>query len=415
MRDLLGYELLIALRYLRAKRTNSFLSLITAISVAGVVVGVAALIIVLAVMNGFKEEVQSRIVGTNAHVVVLSYLDSGIEDYPSVVKKILQMPPVLGAAPFVYSKAMIGSEKQADGIIVKGVDLAQERSVTTVVANITPRLETISSGSDSMPPGIVLGSEVALRLRVTRGETVVLAIPTLVKGGGFGTIPRMMRFNVEGVFNSGMYEFDSSLGFVSLQAAQRLFKMGDRVTGIEVKIRDMYDAPAIADSIVAGLGGVPFRANNWIELNSNLFAWMKMEKTVMFLILALIVLVAAFNIVATLVMSVLEKRKDIGILKSLGATSRGVMKVFMWQGVVIGVLGTALGTLLGVVLTGLLDKYKFISLPGDIYFIETLPVRLELMDILLVALAAIGASFLATLYPSWQASRLLPVDAIRYE
>ncbi|MFH0777600.1 MAG: ABC transporter permease [Candidatus Eisenbacteria bacterium] len=228
-------------------------------------------------------------------------------------------------------------------------------------------------------------------------------------------IPLVKKFTVVGVFTSGMYDFDSSLGYISVSAAQEFLGMPGRVTGVEVRVRDMYKAPQVADSITGALGGFPYVASNWIELNRNLFSWMKTEKIVMFIILMLIVAVAAFNIISSLIMVVMEKRRDVGVLKSMGATSGSIMRIFMAEGVVVGIVGTILGCVTGFVGCYLLQKYKFITLPGDVYFIDRLPVRIEALDFLLVALAALGVCFVATIYPSWKASRLVPVEAIRYE
>jgi len=407
------FEFFVAGRYLWAKRRLSFISIISGISVGGVLVGVAALTIVLSVMNGFEDEVQKRIVGTNAHVIVLSHDEKGLKADDELLKRIEAVPGVAGAAPFVYSKGMISGGGFSDGIAIKGIDLSREKEVTDVHRNISPSIESIDPKDGSK--GIVLGQYLANALGVSAGDEVVLTSPLQGSATIFGMIPRVKKFEVVGIFSSGMYDYDSSLGYISIAAAQDFLGLGGYVTGVEVKVNDMYKAPQIADSIIRTLGGFPYTASNWIELNRNLFSWMKTEKIVMFVILMLIVAVAAFNIISTLIMVVMEKRRDIGILKSMGATSRSVMRIFIAEGVAVGLIGTALGCIAGFVGCYLLQKYKFITLPGDVYFIDRLPVKMEAGDFLMVALVAVGVCFAATLYPSWKASRLVPVEAIRYE
>jgi lipoprotein-releasing system permease protein len=407
------FEFFVAGRYLWAKRRLSFISIISGISVGGVLVGVAALTIVLSVMNGFEDEVQKRIVGTNAHVIVLSHDEKGLKADDELLRRIEAVPGVAGAAPFVYSKGMISGGGFSDGIAIKGIDLSREKEVTDVHRNISPSIESIDPKDGSK--GIVLGQYLANALGVSAGDEVVLTSPLQGSATIFGMIPRVKKFEVVGIFSSGMYDYDSSLGYISIAAAQDFLGLGGYVTGVEVKVNDMYKAPQIADSIMRTLGGFPYTASNWIELNRNLFSWMKTEKIVMFVILMLIVAVAAFNIISTLIMVVMEKRRDIGILKSMGATSRSVMRIFIAEGVAVGLIGTALGCIAGFVGCYLLQKYKFITLPGDVYFIDRLPVKMEAGDFLMVALVAVGVCFAATLYPSWKASRLVPVEAIRYE
>ena len=407
------FEFFVAGRYLRAKGRLSFISIISGISVGGVLIGVAALTIVLSVMNGFEDEVQKRIVGTNAHIILLSHDEKGFKADDELLRRVETVPGVEGAAPFVYSKGMISAGEFSDGIAIKGIDLSRERQVTDVYRNISPSIESIDP-EDGLK-GIVLGQYLANTLGVSAGDEVILTSPLQGSATIFGMIPRVKKFKVVGIFTSGMYDYDSSLGYISIPAAQDFLGLAGYVTGVEIKVRDMYKAPQIAQSVVSTLGGFPYTASNWIELNRNLFSWMKTEKIVMFIILMLIVAVAAFNIISTLIMVVMEKRRDIGILKSMGATSRSVMRIFIAEGVAVGLIGTVLGCLTGFVGCYLLQKYKFITLPGDVYFIDKLPVKMEAGDFLMVALVAVGVCFTATLYPSWKASRLVPVEAIRYE
>jgi len=407
------FEFFVAGRYLRAKGRLSFISIISGIFVGGVLIGVAALTIVLSVMNGFEDEVQKRIVGTNAHIILLSHDEKGFKADDELLRRVETVPGVEGAAPFVYSKGMISAGEFSDGIAIKGIDLSRERQVTDVYRNISPSIESIDP-EDGLK-GIVLGQYLANTLGVSAGDEVILTSPLQGSATIFGMIPRVKKFKVVGIFTSGMYDYDSSLGYISIPAAQDFLGLAGYVTGVEIKVRDMYKAPQIAQSVVSTLGGFPYTASNWIELNRNLFSWMKTEKIVMFIILMLIVAVAAFNIISTLIMVVMEKRRDIGILKSMGATSRSVMRIFIAEGVAVGLIGTVLGCLTGFVGCYLLQKYKFITLPGDVYFIDKLPVKMEAGDFLMVALVAVGVCFAATLYPSWKASRLVPVEAIRYE
>ena len=413
MKFLKPYEIFIALRYLTSRRKKSFMGTIAAVSVGGVVVGVAALVIVLAVMNGFEDEVQKRIVGTNAHVIVLGYNEKGIEEHGQIVKKIDSVPGVVASSPFVYAKVMLASEGGSEGAVLKGVNLAQERSVTEIAQNLKPRISTIDR--DGHDPGVVVGKELAASLGLTIGDELRVVSPFSGGFSPFGFMPKMQKFIVVSIFDSGMYEYDSSFIFVSLSSAQKLLGLGEAVTGVEVRIKEMMDAPGMGDRILKALGGYPFRTNNWIELNRNLFAWMKMEKKVMFIILTLIVLVAAFNIRNMLMMLVMEKRRDIGVLRSLGVTSGGIMRIFILQGLIVGAVGTFCGGVIGVLISLAIGKYKFIGLPGDIYFIDTLPIKLEMLDLLEIAAAVMVISLIATYHPSRQASRLVPVEAIRYE
>ena len=409
----MNLPLWIALRYLRTKRRHGFITLLTGISIGGVALGVTALLTVLAVMNGFENEVQTRIAGTDAHVVLLGESVAGIEAPDTLVARAARLPGVLGAAPFTYTKAMVLYEGLAEGLVVKGVDLAAERRVTSIAERIEPPLEAIPAADADGMPGIVLGSELAARLGAVVGDVVVLASLAGAEQSAMGFAPKLRKFRVAGLFTSGLYTYDSSFGFISIPAAQSFFQLGAAVTGVEIKLADMFDAPRAGRAILDALHVPGLRANNWIELNRNLFTWMKLEKVVMFVILALIVLVAAFNVVSTLFMVVLEKRRDIGVLKSMGATRRTILNVFLVEGLLIGGVGTALGVALGGVLIAFLRRYPVVRLPGDVYFIERLPVRPEAGDFAAVILAALLLCLAAALYPAWRAASLEPVDAIR--
>ncbi|TPW06384.1 MAG: hypothetical protein FD129_2676, partial [bacterium] len=340
--------------------------------------GVVALIVVLSMVNGFEEEVRSRIVGTNAHLILLSYGSSGMTDHRQVREDVAAIPGVMASAPFVYGKALLSAGGQSDGVIVKGVSLAAERNVTTVADHIEPPLQDFSArpaDPDSLRnwmPGLVLGRHVAETMRVGVGDIILVASPFEGRATPLGVIPRVRKFRLIGVFNSGLYEYDSSLAYISLEEAQRFYDMGEAVTGIELKIEDMYTAALYEEKVLAKLGGYPYRVNTWIELNQNLFAWMKWEKLGMAILLFTIVIVAAFNIVSAQIMLVLEKKREIGILKSMGATKAEIMRIFMAEGLVIGGVGTFAGSLLGYALAFFLDRTHLITLPGDIYFLDTL-------------------------------------------
>ncbi len=410
----MSFEWFVAWRYLRAKRKTRFISIISIISIVGVAVGVMALTVVLAVMNGFEEEIHRRIIGINAHVILLKYGAEPVTDYQTLTETVETVPGVVAAAPFTYAKGVLRGNERSDGGVIRGTDLVQEGRVTDVLESITPRIETLASEPGETPK-MVLGDELALRLRAQVGDTVAVTSPFDYVMTPMGLMPSVAGFEVVGLYSSGMYEYDQQLVYIDLDDARSLFGLGDGVTGIEVRVEDPYKAPEIAAAIVDRVGGFPYRANNWIQLNRNLFTWMKTEKRVMFWILSLIIMVAAFNIASTLIMVVMEKTKDIGVMKSMGATARSIMRIFVAEGLVSGVAGTIIGSVGGYVLATLLDRYQFISLPGDVYPIETLPVLMRLSDFVLVALAAIAISFVAALYPSWKASKLDPVEAIRNE
>jgi lipoprotein-releasing system permease protein len=405
-------SLRIAGRYLRTRRTTGFITLLAMISIVGVTIGVAALIVVPGVMNGFENEVRTRIAGTNAHVLLLSFDDDGIVDTTRVLPLLRKRPGVVGVSPFVYSKALITREGIADGIIVKGVDLRQERMVTTVAQNITPALVVIPDSTADGVPGIVLGSEIASRLRARVGEKVVVATLHGAVQSPLGLVPRLKPFRVAGIFQSGLYEYDSSLAYISIAQAKELFD-AKGMTGIQMKLVDLFQAPQTARALLKDLGGYPFRTSDWVEQNANLFRFMKIEKATMFVILALIVIVAALNIVSTLILLAMEKRHDVGALLALGASRGDVVRVFLAAGTGIGAIGTALGVALGLSACAALARWHFIEIPSDVYFLSTLPVKVEAGDVVLVIVVTLLLCFVAAGYPAWWASRQLPAESLR--
>jgi len=413
----MSYELFIARRYLRSKRKVKFISVITLFSVGGVFVGVAALIIVLAVMSGFESEVRTRIVGTTAHVNVLAFHDEGMKDYQDIFPVIEEVDHVVAAAPFIYYKAAIRSPYRSDGILVRGIDPVLELRVTDLENNIvhgTLDLEPAAGQGPSSLPGIILGASLAEALGATLDQRITLLSLRDTQEMGTWMVPRAAQFRVTGIFETGMYEYDSALAYISISAAQKLFEMGDRVTGIQVKTDDLYRAGAVAKAIGERLG-YPYYTIDWMHMNKNLFSWMTLEKWGMFVVLSLIVIVATFNIVSTLIMVVMEKTKDIGILKSMGAASGSIMRIFMFEGLLVGLVGTLLGCLGGFLICWAQETFHFFSLPAEIYFINTLPVEMKVLDFVKVATAAMTLCFLATVYPARKAAKLVPVDAIRYE
>lgn len=409
------YEWFICRRYLKAKRRQGFVSLISLISVAGVAVGVMALIVVLAVMTGFTEGLRDKILGINSHIV-LQRAGGTIHNYGELEQAVREVDGVSTATPYIYSQAMLTTGAGGTGAVLRGIDPASAAGVLSLADQLMSG--TIDALADSFDParhlpGIIIGKELAGQLRVTVNDKIRLFSPSGPLTP-IGVIPKIKTCLVVGIFESGMYEYDSSLAYVSLSTAQQFLEMGDAVHGLEIKVNDIYQAERIAGQLEERLG-FGYIAKDWMKMNKNLFSALRLEKTAMFVILALIVLVAAFNIVSTLIMVVMEKNKDIAILKSMGATSGSIMRIFIYEGLVIGTSGTVLGVVGGLALCKLLSRYKFIKLASDVYPMSTLPVQVLPLDVTLVAVSAALITLLATLYPSWQASRVDPAVALRYE
>jgi len=416
------YEWFIGLRYLKAKRKQTFISIITVISIAGVMVGVMALIVVLSVMSGFEKTLKEKILGTQAHLVVLKASQEGMDHYDEVIQKTGEVKGVLAAAPFIFSQVMLSSGSSVSGVVLKGIDPDREGKVTELANNLKAgRLQDLKEVQAGDAPPIILGVELAKHLSVSPGDRIQVISP-LGTMTPMGMMPKMKRFRVVGIFHSGMYEYDNSMAYVSIESAQKFFGMESQVTGIQVKTDDLYKVKEIGREIRKKLG-VPYWTKDWMEMNRNLFSALRLEKIAMFIILVLIVLVAAFNIISTLIMVVMEKHKDIAILKSMGASSKGILRIFMIEGLVIGVAGTTLGTLLGLLaafnlekITGFVENlFGFKILASDVYYIDKLPSQVNGPDVVIITATAILISLLATLYPSWRASRLDPAEALRYE
>ena len=416
----MGYEWFIGLRYLKAKRKQTFISIITIISILGFALGVFALIVVLAVMSGFEKTLRQKILGTQAHLVVLKMNQEGMDHYEEVVKEVERVKGVVAATPFISTQVMLSSESNVFGVVLTGIDPDRVGKVIELARNMKAgSLQDLKAEGES--PGIILGIELAKRLGVSINDPIQVISP-LGTMTPMGMMPKMKRFRVLGIFYSGMYEFDNTLAYISIPSAQKFLNMDSRVTGIEIKTDDIYKVKKIGQEIRQKLG-VPFWTKDWMEMNRNLFSALKLEKAVMFILLVLIVLVAAFNIISTLIMVVMEKNKDIAILKSMGAPSKGILTIFIIEGGVIGVVGTFLGTVIGLItalnlekVSGFVEKllgFKF--LPSDVYYIDKLPSEVNPTDVVMIVVTAILISLLATLYPSWRASKLDPAEGLRYE
>jgi lipoprotein-releasing system permease protein len=415
----MSYELFISLRHLRAKRKQLFISVITFLSILGVVVGVMALIVVLAVMTGFEEDITSKIVGMTAHVLVRQHGQAGMTDYGEITRRVQEVDGVVAATPFILNQVMLTTERSITGAVLRGVDPDTIGDVTSLVQNITRG--SVDALKNPDPPGIIIGSELSKTLGVSTGEWINVVTP-LGTMTPLGMAPKRERFKVVGVFASGYYEYDTSFAYVSISGAQRFLNMPDVVTGIEVKVEDVYKARGVGSRIEATLG-FPFWTMDWMTMNRNFFKALKMERIAMFIILTLIVFVAALAIVTTLIMVVMEKTREIAILKSMGATASSIMKIFVFEGLLIGVLGTIVGTILGLLIAYNIEPiahfiesvFRFKILPGDVYYIDELPSTVRLTTVAVIDGIAVLLSFLATIYPSWKAAAMDPVEALRYE
>lgn len=408
----MSLELFLAFRNLSARSKTRFLNLITIIAIGGICVGVMALIVVVGVMSGLQTEVRDRILGTNPHIMAMTYGEGlRMDDWEAPLAALREDPAVTLAEPFVYTEALIFQDiNYQQGVALRGITpRATERLADQLLAGSWD-----FDGAPSGYPGIVLGFRLADRLMVVPGDTV-----SLVSGQGSeltaaGFIPRFKRFEVVGLFRSGMFEYDNQMGYTSLAAAQDMVGLGEAVTALALTVSDPWQADRVADRLEANLG-YPYTMRDWMTMNRGLFSALKLEKMGMALVLALIVLVAAFNIVSTLIMVVADKTREIGILRSMGLTAKRILRVFMLQGLIIGVAGTFLGLFGGLGLAWAIDYFGLISLPGDVYLISELPIILNPLDVCLIVVLSILISFTATIYPSHQAARLTPVEAIRHE
>ena len=409
----MSFEYFIAKRYLLARQKQAFISVISLISVLGVGLGVASLIVVVGVMQGFSTELRDKILGINAHMVA-AVAGGAIHDYRGDMAKAEAVPGVLGATPFVYTEVMLSSPRGVKGVVLRGVDPASAGKVLALPGEMTAgSLDDLRA--PGIFPGIIVGRELADRLGLSLGDTLNLMSPA-GKESAAGFSPKVKTFAVRGFFKTGMYEYDSTLAYVTIPAAQELlgFKR-DIVTGIELKVADVDAVDALAGKVRQALGGPPVYVRTWIDMNGNLFKALHLEKTAMFVILVMIVLVGSFSIITTLVMLVMEKTRDIAILMSMGATAKNIRNIFMLQGAIIGAVGTALGYALGLGVALALEKYQFIKIPGDVYPMDHLPVRLDWPDLVVIGATALALCFLATLYPARQAARLEPTEALRHD
>jgi lipoprotein-releasing system permease protein len=423
----MNYEFFVSIRHLSARKSQKFISLNSWISMVGVGLGVMALIVVIAVMSGFSNDLRDKILGTNSHVVVSNINQTTVENYNSILEKVLSVAGVTAAAPFIINQVMLINGDRVSGVVVRGVDPEKEGTVSDLEKNMI--IGSILDLKVNLPfledkknrTGIILGKELSRKMGVVVGGVVSMVSP-VSRITPVGLIPRMKLFKVVGVFESGMYEYDANLSFVLLKSAQKFFSMKDAVSGVEVRVDDIEQAGNIATAIQKKLG-FPYHARDWMSMNKNLFSALKLEKIVMFIILILIIFVAAFNIISTLFMLVMEKAKEIAILKSMGASRKSIIKIYSYQGLIIGLVGTFLGCAAGFIIVPNLNEivgfiesvFGIVAFPSDIYYLDRLPSEIQYKDSFLIVIFSSAICLIASLYPAWRASKLDPVDGLRYE
>lgn len=406
----MSFELFVARRYLTARRKQAFISVITLISVGGIAIGVAALVIAIALITGFQGDVQDKILGATSHVMVSDLGGQGLSGYEDMAAKIRALPGVESASPVVYSTVLVTGAGESSGALVKGIDFERETAGAGWLRSLESGRIPEAGGARE---GVLLGRELALRVGAQPGDVVdvVTASSTL---SPLGLMPKRKRFLVTGVFNTGLYEFDNGTALVSIGVAQKMFGMEGRASFIQVKLDDIFAAPAAGERIKAVLPPVVY-ITTWMDLNKSLFSALKLEKTIMFLTITLIVIVAALNIIATLILMVMEKTRDIGILMAIGATPRAINRIFFFQGALIGVIGTALGAALGLGWCALANAFELIKIPVDIYQISYVPFRMRPLDLAAIVGVSLLISFVSTLFPARRAARVDPVVALKYE
>ena len=431
------FELFVASRYLRAKRRQAFIGVITGISIAGVAAGVASLLIALAINNGFRQDLQDRLIGSTSHVDLMRIRDDGIKNWRPLMDRLSKQPHVVATAPAIYEQVLISRGPRAHGAVLKGVVPEDERTVSDLLSMVKfgsadslqegaatqpmaatqasqspTSLEGVQERTAAMAP-ILLGKDMADDLGATVGSVVLVTSPQ-GELTPFGMVPKYNRFRVAGIFNSGFFDYDSTWAFARLSDAQRLFGLDDEIAVIEFKIDDIYRAAEVANTLEQA-AGTGFMTTNWMEQNKALFHALRMERLVTFITIGLIVFVAALNILISLTMMVMEKTRDIAVLMSMGTRKAQVRRVFIAQGILIGVIGTAVGLVLGYALSWVGGHYHLLTLAPEVYSIDYVPFAPHAMDGLWVSLVAVGISLLATIYPSWSAARILPAEALRYE
>jgi len=407
------YEIFVSLRYLKTKKRFGTISLNTFISIAGVVIGVATSIITLSVMTGMQGYFRDKILSAVPHVVVMDHSGGGTRDMMALEAKVSRVPHVVATTQFIYNQSMLTAKDRVQGVVVRGIDPKNEGRVTSLQKNMTEGSLMDLEAKGRKLPGIVIGEDLARKFGAIIGDTLTMVNP-LGEETSIGIVPKMKKFELVGIFDAGMYDYNTGFVYISIPAAQKFFNMPGRVSGIEVRVDEVYRADKIAASIQSE-AGFPYFTRNWIEMNKNFFSALKLEKIGMSLILVVIIIVASFNIIGTLTMIVMEKSREIAILKSMGASGGSIMKIFMFAGLVIGVVGTIIGSVVGYSAVSVITKSNLISLPRDVYQVSHLPLFISTLDVLFISLTALGISFLATLYPSWQAARQDPVEVLRYE
>ncbi len=409
----LPYEIFISLRYLKTKKRYGTVSLNTFISIAGVVIGVATSIITLAVMTGFQGYFRDKILSAMPHIVVMEFSGAGVKDQKALQEKVERIAHVKATTPFIYGQSMVTSSDRMQGVVVRGIDPTTEVNVTDLAKNMTHGSLNDLHVAEKKLPGIIIGEDLARKLAVSTGDTITMVNP-LGEESSMGVIPKMRKFSLVGTFDAGMYDYNTGFVYIALSEAQKFFDMPGKVSGVQVRIDDIYQADAIAKAIQASVG-YPFYTRNWMEMNKNFFSALLLEKIGMSLILVVIIIVASFNIIGTLTMIVMEKSREIAILKSMGSPARSIMNIFMFAGVAIGSLGTLIGTVIGYGAVAVIVKTDIIALPKDVYQVSHLPLSISGFDVFLIALTSVMICFAATIYPSWQAAKQDPVEVLRYE